>query len=111
MATVTDEQMRDRLKVSRPYTIVILKYGPEKGSESAQQILWEHGRRNFQLREEGILAIVCPIRDGTEISGIGIFAANETVTTDIMREDPAVKAGILLFETHETRSFPGDSLP
>jgi hypothetical protein len=28
-----------------------------------------------------------------------------------MDEDPAVKAGVFVYEVHPCRSFPGDSLP
>jgi hypothetical protein len=28
-----------------------------------------------------------------------------------MQEDPAVKAGVLIYELHACRGFPGDALP
>ncbi len=40
----------------------------------ADKIVWEHGRRNFELRRDGILRVVCPVRDESEISGVGIFS-------------------------------------
>ncbi len=111
MTTITDEDMRQRITLARQYCIVILKAGPVKRGDDAEQIIWEHGRRNFELRAAGLLSIVCPINDGSDVSGIGIFNAPLEEVTKIMDEDPGVKAGIFVYETHVCRGFPGDSLP
>jgi hypothetical protein len=109
--TITDELMRQRISATRNYCIVILKAGPKKNEEGAEKIIWEHGRRNFALRADGVLSIVCPISDGSNVSGIGIFNAPVEEVKKIMDEDPAVQAGVLIYETHACRGFPGDSLP
>ena len=109
--TITDEFMRQRISATRNYCIVILKAGPKKNEEGAEKIIWEHGRRNFALRADGVLSIVCPISDGSNVSGIGIFNAPVEEVKKIMDEDPAVQAGVLIYETHACRGFPGDSLP
>ncbi len=109
--TITDESMRQRISTTRNYCIVILKAGPKKNEEGAEKIIWEHGRRNFALRADGVLSIVCPISDGSNVSGIGIFNAPVEEVKKIMDEDPAVQAGVLIYETHACRGFPGDSLP
>ncbi len=109
--TITDELMRQRISATRNYCIVILKAGPKKNEEGAEKIIWEHGRRNFALRADGVLSIVCPISDGSNVSGIGIFNAPVEEVTKIMDDDPAVQAGVLIYETHACRGFPGDSLP
>ena len=44
-------------------------------------------------------------------SYIGIFNAPVEEVKKIMDEDPAVQAGVLIYETHACRGFPGDSLP
>jgi len=49
--------------------------------------------------------------DGTEICGVDIFKSTAEELENIMDEDPGVKAGIFVYETHPCRSFPGDSLP
>jgi hypothetical protein len=74
-------------------------------------IIWEHGRRNFALRDEGVLSIVCPIADGSDVSGVGIFNAGVERVRRIMDGDPGVQAGIFTYEVHPCRSFPGDCLP
>ncbi len=111
MTTITDEYMREMLGKTREYTLVILKAGPAHGSEGSAAIVFEHGRRNFALRAEGILSIVCPVRDGSRISGIGIFNAGPDRIREIMDDDPGVRAGIFTYEIHPCRSFPGDCLP
>jgi hypothetical protein len=63
------------------------------------------------LRAEGVLSIVCPIRDSSDVCGIGIFNASVEEVQKLMDEDPGVKAGVFLYEVHTSRSFPGDSLP
>jgi PAS domain-containing protein len=69
------------------------------------------GRRNFALRAEGLLAIVCPVGDGSDVAGVGIFNATVEEVDRLMRDDPAVQEGVLLYELHSCRSFPGDQLP
>lgn len=111
MTIITDEFMRQMLPTTRNYTIVILKAGPKKHEDGAESIIWEHGRRNFALRADGVLSIVCPVNDGSDVSGIGIFNAPAEEVRKIMDEDPGVKAGVFVYEIHPCRSFPGDSLP
>src|SRR5216684_9318530 len=106
--TITDELMRQRISATKNYCIVILKAGPKKNEEGAEKIIWEHGRRNFSLRADGVLAIVCPVPDESELSGIGIFNATAEETAAIMDGDPGVRAGVFVYELHPCRSFPGD---
>jgi hypothetical protein len=111
MTTITDEFMRQMLTKTRNYSIVILKAGPHKNDEGVEKIIWEHGRRNFALRADGVLPIVCPVSDGSEVSGVGIFNAPIEEVKKIMDEDPGVKAGVFVYEIHACRSFPGACLP
>ncbi|HUN66332.1 MAG TPA: hypothetical protein VMW43_09540 [Bacteroidota bacterium] len=111
MVPITDDFMRQMLATTRNYTIVLLKSTPKRKEPGADNIVWEHGRRNFVLRAEGLLAIVCPITDTSGISGLGIFNADPAKTEEIMEGDPAVRAGIFTYEIHPCRSFPGDALP
>jgi hypothetical protein len=111
MTTITDEFMRERLSKARNYCLAILREGPNKHAEGVEKIIWEHGRRNFVLREDGVLPIVCPVGDGSGVSGIGIFNASLEEVKKIMDEDPGVKAGVFVYELHPCRGFPGSSLP
>jgi hypothetical protein len=93
------------------YCVVILKAGPNRNIAGAEKILWEHGRRNFAPRAQGLLSIVCPVSDGSDLSGIVIFNANIDEAKRMMDEDPAVKKGVFIYEIHACRSSPSDSLP
>lgn len=111
MTTITDEYMCEMLAQSRQYCLVILRATPKRREEGADKIVWEHGRRNFVLRSQGVLSIVCPVNDGSDVSGIGIFNAPLEEVRKIMDEDPGVRAGIFVYEAHVCRGFPGSSLP
>jgi hypothetical protein len=108
---ITDELMKRELEKAKEYSLVILKTTPGTFTEEAAPIIWEHGRRNFALRADGVLSIVCPAGDRGEVAGIGIFAGSVDDVRAIMREDPAVESGVLGFEVHPIRGFPGDRLP
>jgi len=110
MAHITDDYIREMLQNSKPYTLVILRKTPKSEERGADKIVWEHGRRNFELRSDGKLCVACPVRDESDVSGIGIFSTDVNATREIMDEDPGVKAGIFVYEVHATRSFPGDAL-
>jgi len=111
MTTITDEYMQRMLSKAKNYCIVILKAGPNKQQDGVEKIIWEHGRRNFALRADGVLPIVCPVNDGSDVSGIGIFNTSAEEVKKIMDEDPGVQAGVFVYEVHACRSFPGACLP
>ena len=111
MITISDEFMQEMLATTRKYCVVILKVGPKRNEEGVEKIVWEPVRRNFALRAEGMLSIVCPIADGSEVTGVGIFNADVEEVKKLMDEDPGVKAGAIVYEIHACRSFAGDSLP
>lgn len=108
---IADDEMRALLGASVPYTAVLLRHGPAYGGPDTPALTWEHGRRNFELRADGRLAIVLPVRDGSDLAGIGIFALDEDATCAVLDDDPGVRAGIFTYETHPARGFPGDALP
>ena len=111
MATITDEYMQQILPSARVYSAVILKATPKRQEPGADKIIWEHARRNFSLRADGLLSIVCPIADESDVRGVSIFNTSIEEAKKIMDEDPAVLAGVLTYEVHACRGFPGDSLP
>ncbi|MFF0521537.1 hypothetical protein ACFYTC_22745 [Actinomadura nitritigenes] len=111
MIEITDEHMREQLTRTREYSVVLLKAAEGHPAAGDDAVIWEHGRRNFQLRAEGLLSIVCPVQDHTELCGVGIFNASPQRTRELMEQDPGVRAGIFAYEIHPVRSFPGDCLP
>jgi len=111
MIEVTDEQMQATLAQAKTYTVAILTSGPKKDHPDRAAIVWEHGRRNMALRAEGVLPIVCPIKDDTPVHGIGIFARTVEETKAILDDDPGVQAGVFTYDLHACRGFPGAALP
>ena len=89
---------------------MFLYQGPAYDDEGARKIVWEHGRRNFGLRADGVLNIVCPVMDSSELCGVGIYDATADEVEAIMQSDPGVVAGVFRYEVHPCRSFPGDAL-
>ena len=103
--------MNERLARTTNYTLLILHTTGKTFTSEGRPIIWEHGRRNMAQREEGVLAIATPVTDGSDVAGIGIFNAPTDEVTEIMDEDPAIEAGVLTYELHPVRGFPGDCLP
>ena len=108
---ITNEYMGEMLAQTSTYSLVLLQAGPNYDAPESAPVKFEHGRRNFALRAEGVLAIVCPVTDNTELCGLGIFNATEAETVAIMDGDPGVQAEVFTYEVHPVRSFPGDALP
>ena len=108
---VSDDYMQRMLKTTKQYTMVVLHRTSKRGESFADKIVWEHGRRNFELRRQGLLCIVCPVvKDQSDVTGLCIFSVGMEETQRIMNEDPAVKAGIFTYEVHLVHGFPGDAL-
>lgn len=110
MKVFTDEEMGQLLATSKPYSIVILKTGPNYLSDAAPALIWEHGRRNFGLRDDGRLAVVLPVVDDSELCGIAVCPGTVGDTIAVMNDDPGVAAGVFTFEVHPCRGLPGDAL-
>jgi len=108
---ITDDYMRKMLRTTKRYTLVILHRTSRRSEPGADRIVWEHGRRNFELRKNGCLCIVGPVvRDETDVTGLCLFYTGLKRTKRIMNEDPAVQAGIFTYEAHVIEGFPGDAL-
>jgi len=114
---VTDEMLREALPSTAPYTVVVLKAGPKfsmpgpNRDDWVSNVIWRHGKRNFALRAAGFMPIVCPVADGSGVTGVGIFAASPEDVDRIMSQDPGVKEGVFTYDIHPTRTFPGSALP
>ena len=108
---IADDEFRAGLSKAKTYTAILLRQGPRWATPERETIIWAHGRRNYALRAAGVLPIVCPALDDSTWCGLGIFDASEEETARIMDGDPAVQAGVLEYELHPIRTFPGDQLP
>jgi hypothetical protein len=111
VSPITDDFMQKMLRTTKRYTLVILHRTSKRSEAGTDKIVWEHGRRNFELRRDGYLCIVGPVvKDETDVTGVCIFSTGLKRTKMIMDEDPAVKAGIFTYEAHLMAGFPGDAL-
>jgi hypothetical protein len=50
--SITDAYMKEMLKETKSYSFVLLRATAKREQPGADQIIWEQGRRNFELRKE-----------------------------------------------------------
>ena len=108
--SVTDEEMQQLLAASRTYTLMVLRDGPNMGSPETPGLIWEHGRRNLGLKNDGAMPVVCAVDDDSDLCGIAVLDMEPEEARRVMDGDPGVQAGIFTYELHATRSFPGSVL-
>lgn len=108
--TVTDEQIRQLAETAKPYSMALLRWGPERYMEGAEATEFEHQRRMVSLRAAGVIAILCPVGSET-LAGVAIMNVPPEEAIEIMAGDPCVQAGMILSEVHACHGFPGDALP
>jgi hypothetical protein len=111
MTEITDQYMKAMLPKAKAYTAVILrKTAVDFKDPEIQKTIWEHGRRNFQLRADALMPIVCPINDKSDVAGIAVLDVSTEEAKKLMDKDPGVAAGIFTYELHPCRGFPGSAL-
>jgi hypothetical protein len=85
MKVFTDDEMNALLPRVQPYSVAILKKGPHFADDGSHQAIWEHTRRNFGLRDDGVLAIVLPVADESDVCGICVFDRTVDESIAILR--------------------------
>lgn len=108
---VGDSTMASRLAGGSSYVAVLLHKTDRFVRPDVDPIIREHGRRNMALATAGVLPVVLPVSDDTDLAGIGVFAASPDDATSIMDDDPGVRAGIFSLEVHPAFGLPGATLP
>jgi len=108
--TITDAEIRTLAESAKPYSLAILRWGPDRHQDGAGGIELEHQRRLVGLRAEGIIAVLCPVASDS-VCGVLIMTVPPTEAMSLMTDDPCVRAGMMTCEVHLCHSFPGDSLP
>ncbi|MGE5242947.1 MAG: hypothetical protein ACM3SQ_01800 [Betaproteobacteria bacterium] len=81
MTVIDDAFVQKMLGQTKPYCVAILRATDTFAEPGAQAVVWEHGRRDFQLRADGVL-----------------------------HDDPCVRAGLFTYDLYQSLSFPEDSL-
>src|SRR5271170_4983398 len=86
------------------YTLVLMKRG-EKWNPDAPDFMdamKQHGAYAQQMITQGNLAIAgpFPFNDQGELRGVGIFRVGAEQTAKLLKDDPAIKAGLVKPELH-----------
>ncbi len=72
----------------------------------------EHPHYLFQLHAEGKLLINGPVVDDPDLRGMSIFnTTDKEQVQKLSEDDPAVKAGRLVYEIYSWFGIPGQCLP
>lgn len=113
-AEITDEFIMKSSEAGKQYCLRLYRKGPKRDQppEEADRIQMEHLRYLFGLRAEGKIVINGPVIDESGLSGMAIF--NTTDKEEVKRlsaEDPAVRAGRVVYEVYDWYGLPGDCLP
>ena len=115
--SISDEEFAAIRARARTSTVCILTAGPNftapdpaRNPESFSLVML-HGRRNAALHVAGLLPVVCPITDGSCVTGVGIFDLGIDDTRRVMDADPGVRAGMFTYELHACRSIQAHPAP
>jgi hypothetical protein len=117
LPVITDEEFAAVRGSLRPFTIVILKAGPRfeppdpRFTSEVAGIILAHGRRNASLRRAGLMPIVCPVADDSDVAGVCILDTDADEADRIMSNDPGVRAAVFTYEIHAARGIAGSTLP
>ena len=87
----------------KPYFLVLLKKGPNRNQDSttAARIQKAHLENINRMAAAGKLNVAGPFLDEGDLRGIFIFdSGNEDEVRKLVENDPAVKAGRLIYEIH-----------
>lgn len=86
------------------YVMGLLRRGPASGTgtkEEQQKVQEGHMANIRKMAATGKLIVAGPITDGGDLRGIFIFkAASPDEVRAMVEEDPAIKAGRLIYELH-----------
>ncbi|SIR78711.1 hypothetical protein [Micromonospora avicenniae] len=107
---VTDEQIQKLAATAKPYSLVQLRWGPDRHQDGAEAIEREHQRRMVSLRADGVIAILCPVISDS-VAGVMIMNVPIEAAREIMAADPCVQARMMTCDVLPCLSFPGDTLP
>ena len=59
--SVTDEEIQAVAATAQPFSLVQLRWAPDRHQDGAEAVELEHQRRMVSLRADGVVAILCPV--------------------------------------------------
>jgi uncharacterized protein YciI len=108
---ITPEFIQGELARAKTYTVVFLFAGPRYDDHpDGDALVMAHVTRNFEMKADGVLAVVGPMRSEGDVRGLYIFNCDPVEATRLIEDDPAVAAGIFTFGVQTLMAFPGDTL-
>ena len=103
----------DTSYVMKKYFMAFLKEGPTRDQSPEEAAIIQNGHLGYmnQLADENKLSIAGPFGDDGEIRGIVIYnVPTLEEATELVKNDPAVKAGRLTIEVHPWWAAKGSTL-
>ena len=103
----------DTSYVMKKYFMAFLKEGPTRDQSPEEAVIIRNGHLGYmnQLADENKLSIAGPFGDDGEIRGIVIYnVPTLEEATELVKNDPAVKAGRLTIEVHPWWAAKGSTL-
>ena len=73
-------------------------------------LYFEHLRGLVALRNDGTIAVLCPVLSDS-LAGVAVMTLAAEETRAVMADDPCVRAGMMTCEVQECLGFPGDTVP
>jgi len=103
-----------KLATIKPYVLVILTKGPNYGlSDTPRIIQSEHLPYVFQQRRDNQMVLTMPVMDNnSSLAAVAIYdTGDKEMVKKLLDKDPAIMAGVFLYEIVTGMGLPGDQLP
>ncbi len=110
MTEITDDHMRQMMMTTRPYTVVLLR--PVRTTTRPIATRSSGSTVAATSRYAPMACSTSCALSSTTARG-AVWASSmpsPTTVSEIMDDDPGVRAGVFTYEVHPVRSFPGDTL-
>lgn len=95
----TNHDLQQLAAAAEHFTLVILKWTPDRFMPGAEAIELQHQQRLASLRTQRVIAVIAPILSG-ELGGVLMIRATLEEAAALINEDPCVKAGMQTYELH-----------
>ena len=111
--TITPDFVKQEVAKGKPFTIGFLNAGPNYNmqGEERQKLHMAHLMHLFTLKQQGKVLLVGPVSDNPVTKGIVIYSTPDKEEAEkCMDADPAVIAGIFVYEIFGWFGIPGDGI-
>jgi uncharacterized protein YciI len=112
--SITPEQVKANVARGKQYFLVLLNMGPTPRPDESlvAPVRMKHLQQQFDLTQQGKLAINGPVMGDEHLRGISIYAVDDIAEVkSFLAVDPMIVAGYLSAEIYPWMGMPGDRLP